>query len=120
MTSFFFTLLAFLRAIARGLRDPEFRTLFIVLLLMLTSGTIFYSTVEGWSAIDSIYFSVITLTTVGYGDLHPTEPISKIFTILYICMGVGLIMTFINTLAKHNLRHGGHHKGTREAKKGKR
>jgi hypothetical protein len=65
MTSFFITLYRFLRAIRRGLREPEFRTLFFVLILTLASGTLFYSTVEGWGAIDSLYFSVITLTTAG-------------------------------------------------------
>ena len=64
MTSFFATLLRFLLAFARSLRDPEFRALLIVAASMLLSGTIFYSRVEGWSLVDSLYFSVITLTTI--------------------------------------------------------
>ncbi|MDH3229598.1 MAG: potassium channel family protein [Alphaproteobacteria bacterium] len=114
MVTFFFTLFRLVRGIARGLRDPEFRALFIVLIVMLAGGTLFYSNVEGWNVIDALYFSVITLTTVGYGDLHPTTPISKIFTVLYIFIGIGIIMAFIERLATHSLRHGGRRKASAE------
>ena len=114
MVSFFFTLFRFVRAIARGLRDPEFRALFIVLIFVLAGGTLFYSNVEGWDAIDALYFSVITLTTVGYGDLHPTTPISKIFTMIYIFVGIGIIMAFIERLATHSLRRDARRKASAE------
>ena len=104
MVSFFFTLFRFARAIARGLRDPALRALLIVLIFVLAGGTLFYSNVEGWNAIDALYFSVITLTTVGYGDLHPTTLISKIFTVINIFVGIGIIMAFIERFATHYLR----------------
>lgn len=121
MASFFITLLRFARAIRDGLRDPEFRALFVVLVITLVSGTIFYSTVEGWDVIDSFYFSVVTLTTIGYGDLYPTMPFSKLFTVLHIFLGIGIITIFIQRLATHSMRRGDHHKApaeTREAKEG--
>ena len=104
MVSFFITLFRFGRALRHGLREPEFRALFVVVLITLASGVIFYSTIEGWSVIDSLYFSVITLTTVGYGDLHPTSAASKIFTVFYLLVGVGIIATFVQRLAAHSLR----------------
>ena len=64
----------------------------------------FYSVVEGWGIVDSLYFSVITLTTVGYGDLHPTSSLSKIFTIFYILLGIGVLMIFIEKLASHAMK----------------
>ena len=61
------------------------------MLLVLASGTTFYALVEGWSVVDALYFSVLTLTTVGFGDLVPTTVASKLFTVGYVLFGVGLL-----------------------------
>ena len=42
-----------------------------------------------------------TLATVGYGDLHPTAPLSKAFTIVYIVLGVGVFVAFITKVTAH-------------------
>lgn len=105
MTSFFLTLLRFMRAFIKAMRDEEFRAIFILVATLLLTGTIFYSRVEGWSVLDSLYFSVITLTTVGYGDLHPTTPFSKLFTIIYILIGIGALVAFASKLTKHAVKH---------------
>ena len=93
-------------SIWRGLRDPEFRTLLLTVLGLLGSGTWVYHRFEGWSALDSLYFSVITLTTVGYGDLSPTRPGTKIFTMVFIIVGIGILLAFINMVARHALEAG--------------
>src|SRR5258708_2556592 len=62
----------------------------LMFIYLLMIGTAFYSQEEHWSIVDSFYFSSTTLATVGFGDLHPTNPISKIFTVFYIFIGVGL------------------------------
>src|SRR4051794_37763271 len=85
------------------LRDPDFRALVILVFLTLLIGTIFYSFQEGWGLIDAFYFSVTTLTTVGLGDLSPTTPVGKLFTVGYIFSGLGLIAGFINAIAEDNL-----------------
>lgn len=69
-------------------------------LAVIAIGTYFYHVVEGWSWLDSAYFSVITLTTIGYGDLVPTNPISKLFTMIYVILGVGIIFGFIFQFTK--------------------
>lgn len=104
MIAFFMTLWRFLLSIARGLRDREFRAIFVVVIALLASGTVFYSEVENWGVIDSLYFSVITLTTVGYGDMHPTTPLSKLFTVFYILVGIGVLMLFIEKLATNAVK----------------
>ena len=64
------------------------------------SGTVFFHAAEDWSWIDPLYFTIITLTTVGCGDLNPTKPGTKIFTIILILIGIGLLLAFIERLAR--------------------
>ena len=79
---------------------PGFMASYILLLLLLITGMLFYSNVEKWSYLDSFYFSVTTLATVGYGDLYPTSASSKIFTIFYIFTGVGLALYTLSTFSR--------------------
>jgi len=88
------TMLAFVRAIRELWRDTTFRAISFLAVTLLFSGTIIYVLVEHWSPLDALYFSVVTLATVGYGDLHPTTDLGKIFTIFFILGGVGIIVAF--------------------------
>ncbi|PID99970.1 MAG: hypothetical protein CSA79_05745 [Thiothrix nivea] len=54
----------------------------------------FYIKVEQWSLIDTLYFSVMTMATIGYGDLIPTTNISKILTIVYTFLSIGTFVSF--------------------------
>ncbi|MFC4735987.1 potassium channel family protein [Bacillus daqingensis] len=94
MIAFLVTLRRMVKATVLGLKEPEFQVLLSLTVAMLISGTMFYSNVEGLSILDALYFSVITLATVGYGDFTPQTDFGKIFTILYILTGVGLIVAF--------------------------
>lgn len=100
MPAFLLIFLRFFRAIRDGLKEPEFRALAVSVLVILATGTLFYHRVEGWSWLDSLYFTVITLTTIGYGDLSPTLPISRVFTIGFIFVGLGVFSTFIILVAE--------------------
>ncbi len=53
------------RALREGFRDPAARPLFMSVVILLVTGTVVYSLVERWRPLDSLYFSVMTLTTVG-------------------------------------------------------
>ena len=66
-------------------------TVFLVFAILLT-GAIVYHNMEKWSWVDSFYFSTTTLTTIGFGDLHPTTDASKIFTIFYVVVGVSVVL----------------------------
>jgi voltage-gated potassium channel Kch len=82
--------------------DPKllFRFLTVTVLITLGIGTVFYHYVEGFSWVDAYYFSVVTLATVGYGDLAPRTSIGKIFTTIYIFAGVGIIGTYFSLLLR--------------------
>jgi Trk-type K+ transport system membrane component len=84
-----------------GVKPPAgFLPAVSILAFLLTAGTLFYSHNEKWSYLDALYFSVTTLATVGFGDLHPTNPASKIFTMIYIFIGVGLVLHIVSTFSK--------------------
>jgi voltage-gated potassium channel Kch len=105
MIEFFLTTLRLLRGVTGAWRrDPEFRSLTFLVLVTLLGGTIFYSLEEGWSVVDAFYFSVTTLTTVGLGDLAPQTTLGKLFTVVYIFAGIGIILGFIDAVSKESLR----------------
>ncbi len=89
---------------------------------LLVLGTIFYHLIEGFSWVDAFYFSVITLTTVGYGDLSPHTDAGKLFTSGYVLFGVGIITTFISVFLKKERHkfHERHLKKQQEEPKSKR
>lgn len=99
MNIFFKNIFKFFGSILRGLKDAKFRSLLFYVFVILLIGTFFYHKVEGWRWIDSFYFSSMSLTTVGYGDLTPQTDIGKIFTVFYIFSGVGVILGFITSVA---------------------
>jgi voltage-gated potassium channel len=72
----------------------------LFVLTLFGAGTVFYTAVEGWSVLDSLYFSVMTLLTVGYGDFVPTTAGSKVFTMLYVIVGAGVLVGFITLVAR--------------------
>ena len=94
-----------LLGIREGFRNDEsFRALFYLMLSMLIVGSLFYWRTEGWSILDSFYFCVMTISTIGYGDLTPTTPLSKIFTIVFAILGVGVFVSVVSKLVEAILR----------------
>jgi len=102
MPAFFLLLYRFLRGIWNGMKERDFRNLCLWLLAIILLGSWFYVRVEGWTLLDSVYFSITTLTTVGYGDFYPQTAAGKIFTIFYILVGIGMISGFILLLAERS------------------
>jgi voltage-gated potassium channel len=66
-------------------------TLILMLLVLLIIGTAGYHFIEGLSWLDSMYTTVVTMSTVGFGDFHPTHDLGKIFVMLFIIVGLGVI-----------------------------
>jgi voltage-gated potassium channel len=81
-------------------RDPEGKILVAFAIGTIAFGTVAYMMIEGWTAIDAVYFSVVTLATVGFGDLHPTTDFGKLFTTGYILFGIGILAGFASELTK--------------------
>ena len=101
-------LLAFrglVRAIVAVWRDPETKALPVVAGALVLTGTLFYWRFEDWTFVEALYFSIVTLTTVGYGDFSPTTPGTQIFTILYILTGFGVLVALLTSVAQQYLKH---------------
>ena len=77
---------------------------FSAIIGMIGLGTIAYTYLEDWTVAQAFYFSVVTLTTVGYGDLHPTTDASRVFTAAYILVGVGIMLASLGTIASSYLK----------------
>ncbi|HJW30189.1 MAG TPA: potassium channel family protein, partial [Saprospiraceae bacterium] len=62
-----------------------------LILLLISAGTLGYVFIEGWDFLDSLYMTITTLTTVGFGEVHPLSRIGRVFTIGLIVGGVGTV-----------------------------
>ena len=87
------------RSFRAMLADPETKWIAVAASTTIAVGTVAYVLLEHWSPVDSFYFCAVTLTTIGYGDLHPTTDLGKIFTIFYCVAGIGIVTTFVSNLA---------------------
>jgi len=61
----------------------------LLLLLLLACGVAGYTIIEGWSVMDALYMTVITVTTVGFQEVHPLDTGGRIFTMCLVILGVG-------------------------------
>ena len=80
-------------------------------------GTLVFHRLEDWNWIESLYFSVVTLTTVGYGDLHPTNDASRLFTVFYILIGVTTALAAFSIIGVKRLEKRGQKAQKRQKKK---
>lgn len=72
----------------------------MVLLALVTFGVTGYMTIEGWSLLDALYMSVITLGTVGFKEVHDLSPYGKMFTVCLIVFGVSVLGYIVGSLAQ--------------------
>jgi len=72
-------------------------------LTLILFATVVYHFIEDWSWVDSLYFSTVAVTTVGFGDLVPTTDGSKLFTVVYILAGVSVITTYLHMRLQYRM-----------------
>jgi voltage-gated potassium channel len=73
---------------------------------VLVFGTIGFMVLEGLSFADAFYFTIVTISTVGYGDIHPTNLASKLFGIILIIVGIGTFLTIITNVTQMLIQRG--------------
>jgi len=87
---------------------PLQRLLFVIGPLggLVLGGTVFFHHAEGWGYLDAYFFTVVTLSTVGYGNLVPITPLGKIATTIFIFVGLGIFALAVQQIgsAAHQRR----------------
>jgi voltage-gated potassium channel len=73
-------------------------SILLLLALVLVSGSSGYMTIEDWSFLDSLYMTVITVASVGYGETHPLSDNGRIFTMILILFGSGILLYSISMI----------------------
>ena len=95
MVAFLWAFVSLAKLFRALFRQPESRALLFMAAAVVGLGTLFYHNVEGWRWLDALYFCVVTLVTIGYGDFTPKTDGGKLFTIVYIIIGLGILSGFI-------------------------
>jgi voltage-gated potassium channel len=70
------------------------------LLALLLIGSLGFMWLEGWDFFDSLYMTVTTLTTVGYGEIHPLDRLGRLYNMVLILTGMGVMFYIVGSLAR--------------------
>ncbi|MHC1635805.1 MAG: potassium channel family protein [Candidatus Methanospirareceae archaeon] len=79
---------------------------FAALFALTFAGTLGYTLIEGWTVSDALYMTVITLSTVGYKEVHPLSTEGRIFSIALIVSGIGIMFYTLTTIAEYFIEGG--------------
>lgn len=97
-----------IRTIFYGLRDvwldDRVRGLLVFAFSMIALATVTFWLIEDWSLLDAAFFSVVTISTVGYGELVPQTVIGKLFAMFYILVGLGVFVAAASAVAEALMR----------------
>ena len=104
MLTFLLAFVSLARLFRTLFQQPESRALLFMAMAVIGLGTLFYHNVEGWRWLDALYFCVVTLVTIGYGDFTPKTDAGKLFTIVYIIIGLGILSGFIAVVGETIVR----------------
>lgn len=88
------------RAISAAFRKPNVIAALTVLGAIALFSALVYMMLEGWSFLDAIYFCIVTMSTVGYGDFSPHTALGKIYTIFFLFIGIGVFVLAVTAIAE--------------------
>jgi voltage-gated potassium channel len=84
---------------APRMRDSSLIDALLLAVIMIVIGTVGYALIEGWSLVEALYATIITITTVGYGDMVPTTAGGRLFAIIFTLIAIGAVGYSLSGLA---------------------
>ena len=91
--------------LAGPLRERWARAILAALTGVVAFGTLGYMVIERWSWFDALYMTVITLATIGYGEVRPLSDAGRGFTIVLVILGLSVVTYVISSLNQHFFEH---------------
>ncbi|MFX0200939.1 MAG: potassium channel family protein [Candidatus Hodarchaeota archaeon] len=88
------------------IRLKSIRLLLLLPIAVIVIGTVGFMILERLSFVDSLYLTIVTISTVGYGDISPSNIASKIFCIILIIFGIGTFLTIVTSIAQILIHRG--------------
>ncbi|MFC2021572.1 potassium channel family protein [Chloroflexota bacterium] len=82
------------------------RLLIALPIAVLLIGTVGFMILEKLPFMEALYFTTVTISTVGYGDIHPTTTSGKVFGIVLILIGIGIFLTVVTNVAEILVQRG--------------
>jgi len=92
-----------MKALKAVIKRPRIAPVVVAAVGILAIGTVFYKHIENLTWLDSLFFCVMTLTTVGYSHVSITSEAGKVFTIIYAIFGVVILASAANYLVQKAL-----------------
>ncbi|WP_134680435.1 potassium channel family protein [Paracoccus ravus] len=91
-------------AVFAAFRTPRVQALILVCLLIALVQSGLFMLIEKWRFLDAFYFSIVSMATVGYGDLTPQTSLGKICAICFLLVGIGIFVLTVTSLAQAIMR----------------
>ncbi len=77
----------------------------VIIFLWILIGTLLFHYLEDWTYAQSFYYSITTLTTVGYGDFVPTTDFNRVITALYMLIGITITFGAFGYIGSNYMAH---------------
>jgi hypothetical protein len=88
------------RSVYMAFQNPRVHAALLICALIAVTQAFVFTWVEGWSFLDAFYFAVVSIATVGYGDLTPTTSLGKVLCLVFLVVGIGIFVLTVTTIAQ--------------------
>ena len=89
----------------KNILSPAVKNLVLSIISLVFVSSVFYRYIEGWSWVDSVYVTILTITTVGHSTLIPTTTIAKIYTAVAAFVGIAMVLTLFGLISAYYVKN---------------